>query len=518
MSRLYPIFPVDEAKAYEHDILGDDLTRTAAAMENAGRAIGSAILDDYREIREWPAAPRVLVLAGKGLNAGDAFIACQTLYASLSGLQVTLVASAAEADLNPLAADALRQLQQSMGEACVSLTVEEFRQAAAFPVDVVIDGLYGLGFRPPLQAEIAGLLKEVNARDGIGLRAAVDIPSGIGSDKSDPDAFRADFTYIPGVAKAPCFKREHAGAVGRIRFLEIEPFLDQPADGTHRFVASPKWYRKINHLRLAEADKRAYGHCLVLAGSSRMPGAAIMSTLGSVQTGAGLVTSLSPANICSHIAGSVPEAMWRPLPLTHDGGLDVESVRIVAQFAQKGSSLLIGPGMVMDRPTVFSVCRIIRETPLALVLDASALLQDVLSAVAGRALTSGPVVLTPHRGEYARLLGSKDDPDNEETLLSFSRKYRVVTVLKGSPTLICDGQRIISVPVGGPVLARGGSGDILSGMILTQLAQCMEDPLDAVLRAITWHGAAADSLARHKGSIAVRTTEILDHLAASLRS
>jgi NAD(P)H-hydrate epimerase len=249
-----------------------------------------------------------------------------------------------------------------------------------------------------------------------------------------------------------------------------------------------------------------------------MPGAAILATRGALQAGAGLVTTLTPANVATHLASAVPEAMWRPLPLTPDGGIDVEAVRNVSSLAAKAQAILIGPGMVLDRSSVYAVCRIIRETPLAVVLDASALTQDVVAAVMGRPLTSGPVVITPHRGEYARILGMKEDPRDNEGLLAFTKKYRVTTVLKGSPTIICDGQQLIYAPVGGPVLARGGAGDVLSGIILTLLAQDTSDPLGAALKAVAWHGAAADSLARESGAVAVRTTQLLDHLSPSLRA
>lgn len=518
MNALYPIHPISSARSYEASVLENDSEKTAAAMANAGKAIGEAIHADFGELGEWPESASVLVLAGKGLNAGDAFIAVSTLHARQPGLEVTIVTTADESDLNPLAAEALASLKQSLGTALCILTVPEYLDAETKLVDVVIDGLYGLGFKPPLRKEPAALLKQVNARTDIRLRASVDIPSGIG-EEADPDSFVANFTYIPGVAKEPCFKTDDTPLLGRIRFLEIDPFRGQPAgEELRHFVLSPTCHKSLNRIRPSHSDKRTFGHCLVLAGSTRMPGAAVLATRAALQAGAGLVTTLAPASVATHLASAIPEAMWRPLPLTPDGGLDVEAVRNVSSLASKAQAILIGPGMVLDRSTVYAICRIIRETPLALVLDASALTQDVVAAVMGRPLTAGPVILTPHRGEYARMLGLNEDPQDNEGLLAFTRKYRVITVLKGSPTIICDGQKLIHAPVGGPVLGRGGAGDVLAGMILTLLAQDSSDPLAAVLRAVAWHGAAADSLARESGAEAVRTTDLLDHLAPSLRA
>ncbi|MFO7726092.1 MAG: NAD(P)H-hydrate dehydratase [Oceanipulchritudo sp.] len=519
MNACYPLFSIEEARFYETSILENDSGRTATAMEAAGRAIGAQILADYEEIRPWPASPLIWVLGGKGLNTGDALVACERLHETLPGLRVKLVTTAPEEDWNPLAKEVLDRLGTRLGEAFGTCPAEAFVAADPEGGDVVIDGLYGLGFRPPLKEPVAALLKAVNQRGDIRMRVAVDIPSGIG-ETADENCFRADFTCIPGVAKAPAFAPAHAGAVGRIRFLEIEPFLRQEgkAAAGQTLVASPSLYQEINTIRPAGSDKRSFGHGLVLAGSPGMPGAAIMAVMGALGAGAGLVTGLVPASVSGGAAGVLPEAMWQPMPIRTGGGLDVGTVGLVSELSGKASAILIGPGLNTDRSTSFVVCRIVRETPLPVVLDASALTHEVVSAILGRRLDAAPVVLTPHRGECARLLGKNEDPDDEAALLRFCQKYRVVMVLKGSPTLVCDKERCIRVPAGGPVLARGGSGDILAGMLLTLLGQEPGDALRAALRAVTWHGAAADSLARESGAVAVRTTDLIGHLSTSLRN
>lgn len=517
---LYPIRTLAGARAYEQSVLGDDPARTGAAMRQAGRAIGLALFDDYRELREWPASPRLLVLAGKGLNTGDAFVACAALAERLPGLRVDVVATAGEAAaLDPLAMAALRELELVLGDSLRVLSVAAYQADPGGPIAVVLDGLYGLGFRPPLREEAAGLLEHLNARDDIDLRASVDLPSGMG-EETDPRAFVADFTYIPGVPKEPCVRRGNARWTGRLRFLEIEPFSPPPkAEPEQRlFMVSPRCHRSLNRLRPAHSDKRDYGICLIMAGSVPMPGAALMATLGSLQAGAGLVTTLAPARVSAEIAPSIPEAMWHPLPTASDGGLDAEAVRLISQLSTRASALLIGPGMILDRSTLTALIRLVREIPLPLVLDASALTPDLLSAVLRRPHSAGPVVITPHAGEFARLVEGRDDHHADETLLAFCERYRLITLLKGSLTRVCDGRRIAIAGVGGPVLARGGAGDILAGMLVTLLAQTPEDPWGATLRALTWHGAAADALARESGAVAVRTTDLLGHFAPCLRA
>ncbi|MEX0326702.1 MAG: NAD(P)H-hydrate dehydratase [Puniceicoccaceae bacterium] len=518
MTQLYPILSIEAAQAYESSVLGNDATKTAAAMENAGRAIGEALLKDFTEITAWPESPKVLILGGKGLNTGDAIVACGVLNRVHPRMQAVLVQTVPSSEYSPIAAAALETLQGSMGERLQLVTSEAFLEQAEAPFDVVIDGLYGHGFRPPLGEAASTLLQAINARTSIALRVAVDLPSGLG-EAVDENAFISDITYVPGVAKAPCFDKANATYVGRIRFLEIDPFLEQEAtSGQTEFVGSPRAYKALNKVRPAQTDKRDYGHCLILAGSSQMPGAALMATLGSLHAGAGLVTTLAPATVATQIASRVPEAMWRPLPMTPEGGLDVETVRIVAHAATKAQAMLIGPGLVLDRATVFTLCRVVRETHIPLVLDASALTQDIVAAVLGRPLSAGPVIITPHVGEFARMHGIKDISNPIQELIRFSHKYRTVTVLKGSPTYISDGNKLIAMPVGGPVLARGGAGDILSGMLASLLAQDPDNPLDVALQAASWHGAAGDVLARERGAVAVHTTEMLPFLSDSLRA
>lgn len=518
MNMIYPQLSMDAARSYESAVLEGDSSRTAAAMESAGTAIGMALLEDYLELSDWSESARIVILGGKGLNTGDALVACEAILNYLPRMQVCLVSTVEESELNPLAGEVLARVKASLGDAFQVISAADYLAGPPVPADVVIDGIHGLGFRPPLQAEVAGLLQHMNARRDVGCRVSIDLPSGLSAEGAEPQTFVADFTYIPGVAKRPCFENANARFTGRVRFLELDMFSDQPTGDCIHFVASSNAHKAINGIRPSSSDKRSYGHGLVLAGSAYMPGAAVMATRGALNAGIGLATVFTPGRFYHYIAGAVPEAMWCPVPLKTDGTLDPEAVRIISQHTDKATALLIGPGLQMDRSTSFVICRIVRENPLPAVLDASALTQDVMAAILGRSLEAGSVVLTPHAGEYARILGPKEDVSDPATLMSFCRKYRVIVVLKGHPTTVCDGHRIITISTGGPVLARGGSGDILSGMLLAQLGQHPSSPLEAVVSTVTWHGAAGDSLARQRGSIAVTTTDLLPHLSQALRS
>ena len=139
-----------------------DLTREA--MLNAGRAIGAGILGDYQEIGDWPDYPQILVLAGKGLNSGDAFVACNLMQEVLGDIRVDVVMTEELSTLNPLAREAMETLQAAIGDDLQLLTVAGYLELVPEPYDVVVDGLYGHGFRPPLREEAADLLQHVMAK------------------------------------------------------------------------------------------------------------------------------------------------------------------------------------------------------------------------------------------------------------------------------------------------------------------------------------------------------------------
>jgi NAD(P)H-hydrate epimerase len=517
MSRQFPILSLAEARAFESRVLGEDAGNVGEAMEAAGQAIGRALLDDFKEAGSWPASPDLLILAGKGLNTGDAFVAAELLHEQVPHLCIRIVMTQPEEALAPLARRAFGRLREKAGADLESIPVEAFLERGSRRATVVLDGLYGMGFKPPLREVPRRLLAHVNTHMEARLRAAIDLPSGIG-DGVDEEAFVADFTYVPGVAKAPLFLPDAVRKAGRIRFLPIEPFASaKEVPETDLHLADPSSFKVLDGLREPMSDKRDHGRCLILAGSFNMPGAALMAASAAVQSGAGLVTCFVPGNLSNHLASALPEAMWRSLPVRNDGSLDVNSVSLVSEVARTADALLIGPGMLMNKGTTFVVSRIIRECRLPVVLDASALIPDVLAAVLGRPLDALPVLITPHRGEYQRLLGRDGNTEDLEKLKAFSKRSRVMTLLKGVPNILCHEGECTYIPAGGPVLARGGSGDILAGILLRCLALLPTAPERAVFKAVTWHGAAADALARERGPTAVRTTELLSYLGPVLR-
>ena len=485
LAASHPILSCDEARNLEGKLFGGDEAREWPAMQHAGRAIAAAVQCDFAEIGGFPAGGRVLVLAGKGHNGGDALIAAQAILERHLAAHADVIFVFGERALRPLAQRAWRDLTQAAGARV--LATEEMGGA----YDLCLDGVFGFQFRPPAEPRIAQLLACVNALP-IRLRAAVDLPSA--------GLFRADFTYATGSVKTPVLGDANAG---RVRYLDLGFFRgDEP--GTER-VLMPTVLAPLAALRAAQSDKRTYGHVFILAGSRNFPGAALMTVRAALRSGAGLVTAFVPETVAAAFAARAPEAMWVSWPETPDGGLALEGQHLLRERLERASALVIGSGLGSEKETLALVADLVKSATVPLVLDADALQPDIVRA--GKA----PRILTPHAGEFARIAKSAE-------LRAFAKKSGATVVLKGSPTRIAGGDGVVYHSFfGGPVLARGGSGDLLAGLIGGLLAQTPGDPLLAAARGAAWHGLAADALARAHGQVAVHTTQLLDFLAVALR-
>ncbi len=502
----HPIVGCEEARALETRLFGGDEAREWPAMQRAGRALADAVLLDYEEIGGFPADGSILVLVGKGHNGGDALLATQAILQRFPGARAEVVFAFGERKLRPLAARAWRELVHAAGGRVVSRGPAADQWASLTgEYSIGLDGVFGFQFRPPLPPEVASLANRVNALS-IRLRAAVDWPSGV-SEEDDRHAtvFRADFTYATGCVKTPVVNGLNAASVGRLRYLDLGFFGPETTEGRLN-VLTPAVLAPLARLRDPDSDKRDYGHVFIVGGSRDYPGAILMTVLAALRSGAGLVTAFVPASLAPAFAAQAPEAMWVGWPETAKGGLSVAGRPLLDSKLERATALVIGPGLGREPETLALAVGIVESSPVPVVIDADALQWDI--ARAGTA----PRILTPHLGELKRVLEGDDfygSPAGREAVVAIKGRLTGVTL---------SGRGGYYSPFGGPVLARGGSGDLLAGIIGTLLAQSPDDALLAAVRGVVWHGLAADALARARGQVAVRTTELLDYLPAALRS
>lgn len=486
----HPILTCAEAKDLEARLFAGDETKAWAAMKAAGAAVASSVLADFEEVGGFPASGTILVLAGKGHNGGDALLAAAEILRQNPRAHAEVWLVYGVRALRPLALRAWQELQHAAPERVKAVTGRALRRHYALS----LDGVFGYQFRPPLDDRARTALRQANALD-VRMRVAVDLPSGW----AEPDAFRADFTYATGIVKAPLLELPDAG---RRRYLDLG-FFAGGEPGTDR-VLTAHVLAPLRAWRDPHADKRKNGHVFILGGSRDYPGAVFMAVLAAVRSGVGLVSAFVPESLVPAFAAKVPEAIWVGCPETPDGGLALEGRHRVVERWSRATALVIGPGLGREKETQAMAAELLKSSPVPAVVDADALQPEIIRAA------KAPLILTPHAGEFARIAGDR-------SLHSYATTTKATVILKGPVTRITAGATTIHSFFGGPVLARGGSGDLLAGLVGAQLAQTPTDPVGAACRGVAWHGLAADSLSRAKGSTAVRTTQVLDFLGVVLR-
>ena len=493
-STRLPVLSCAEAAAAEAAFLAGDAKLSWQLMNIAARGVGEAALSLLGRKPE-----RILVLAGKGNNGADAFLAA--LHCARAGTEIVAVF----AEGGPARAQAQRAWSvRKKGVRIGIVAAANLRQLAAHEFDLIFDGILGQGFRAPLSAELRAFLRTSDALRG--LRIAVDLPSGLGDDATGP-AFRADLTVSIGCLKRPLLSPKAAPFVGRLRVLDI----GLPLGETEEACVTGTALAQLTRPRRARSDKRHQGRLLIVGGSERMPGAVIMNTAAALRSGAALVTTCLPESVRAKAAVAYPEAMWRGLSTGKDGTLAANNLKELRPLLADKDAILLGSGMG-EKATGF-IRTVASAVTGALVLDADALRPTVITA----AKKVPVLVLLPHAGEFKRLSGR---PASVVAARAYARRTKSIVVLKGPLTCVTDGLRVLHVPFGGPVLARGGSGDLLAGIVTSVLARRHELALsafDAVVLATTWHARAADWLRENHGEEAVRTTELLAGLSPVLR-
>jgi NAD(P)H-hydrate epimerase len=353
------------------------------------------------------------------------------------------------------------------------------------PVDhdatIVIDALLGTGWREPVEGRYADLIRSINHDFPHAKVVAVDIPSAM--------QVSADYTVTFAAPKAEMLLSERAGNVGKLIVADIGSPEDLMQSDVE--LSEARDFAPLFRPRKPDANKGDFGHVLVVGGAAGKTGAAAMSGIAALRMGAGLVTVA-----CADPSRLIPELMTQPLD-----HISLEKITVLA----------IGPGLGLNRELV---ARLTSEAHFPTVIDA-----DGLNSIAGTDFRGRGVetVLTPHPGEMARLTGSQVT-DRMATARAFAPQRNVCLVLKGFRTLIAlpDGRVWIN-PTGSPAMAKGGTGDILTGLIAGMIAQFPQEIATAVRAAVWLHGRAGELAAAELTEQCVLATDLLHYLPRAIR-
>ena len=497
-------------------------------METAGASVAEAFRETLSGPRDFPW--RIAVLCGKGNNGGDAFVAARHL--QVGSLQVRAYMFGKSEELRGDAATNFQRWTEIGGQ--TTSILDEAAWRAVWPevaaAHVIIDGIFGTGFRGAVSGVVARVIDDVNRHSRKATAAhpaqilAVDTPSGLPSDGQAVEGplLYAHKTVTFTAPKPGQLISRDADAVGALKVVSIgspATLIDEIGKGPLRWI-EPQEFASLPLVRAWDSHKGLYGHVLVVAGSLGKSGAAVMSSHAALCAGAGLVTAATPDVILPIVAASHPELMSEPLAATNEGTAAMRNIaeQRFAQIAEGKTVLAMGPGLGQHPETQEFIRTIVRQTELPLVLDA-----DGLNAFAGRAdelrnRKARFVAITPHPGEMARLLGistKEIQQDRVKVAQQAAKRWNVHVVLKGSHTIVTspDGALFVNT-TGNPGLAKGGSGDVLTGILAGLTAQFKTDDWTRVLAlGVYLHGAAADLAVQDTDASGLLATVVSTRLA-----
>ena len=481
-------------------------------------------------------ARRVTVICGRGNNGGDGMTAARLL--ADAGLHVTTLLLGAPDGLKGDAAVAWRELTDpklphlDRRTIHVVITGEGLKHLnSALETDLIIDAVLGTGFKPPMKGLALDALAWVLSCQAPVL--SVDLPSGWPADTTD---LSAGAPVFPSDAVITFTAPKPAHVFGNLTRGWDQPVVVASIGSPGEAIASAlklEWAGTAISLvqppRAVDSNKGKYGHVLVVGGTfgsaGGKAGAPAMTALGALRIGAGLVTAAVPMTAMGVVSAIAPELMTWGLETSVAGAISDENLtpeKINALLSGK-TVLAIGPGLGQLRETTRYVTELLAATDIPAVIDADALnilakTPDIIPELA----EARAIVLTPHPGEMARLTGMKVaeiQADRVESARSYAVRNGVTLVLKGARTLIAHPDGRISVnTTGNPGMAKGGSGDLLTGFIAGMIAQFPGDVQRAVEAAVYLHGLSADLAVRVGDEHTLLATDCLAYLPLAFQT
>ena len=482
-------------------------------MENAGLGL----VREAEALLKGVSGKRIAIFCGGGSNGGDGLVAARHLYNRGCDVRLYFVT-----DPDIFRGDSLSnwQILKNMGVSGYWLTEGNRMNVARMALansDLVIDAIFGTGLNDNVSGVALAVINVLNESNRPII--ACDIPSGLSAETGLPlgAAVKATVTVTFGFCKQGLALPISSPYVGRLVVADIS-LPAQVAEGlpSRRELVDEEFCRRWLKPRGASDHKGDFGHILMLAGSPSMPGAAIMAASGALRAGVGRLTAALPQACQLAFSTNLPEAMLLSLP-EHAAGVILKSERDKISSFKGANCFLIGPGLGRHDETQELVRDLLPYIDRPTVVDA-----DGLFAICGYLpllkSVKAPLIITPHPGEMAQLLGVRVEEVQEnriEVAVEFAKQCGVIVVLKGAGTVIATPEgRIFLNNNGNPGMAVGGSGDVLAGMVAALLAQGLA-PAVATACAVWLHGKAGDLAAALMGEYSLLPHDILNHVGAA---
>ena len=484
------------------------------------RKAGLAVAQEARILLKEIADVSIVVLVGPGNNGGDGLVAARHLQSW--GAKVTCYQATNRSMIKP---------EQTLAQGVISILAEEDQGYNVLEDELtrarlVIDALLGTGSARPLTGvfrEVVLRVQQEHSRTPSIQVLSVDLPTGVNADtgETDPVALKADITVALGYAKVGHIRFPGAEKIGKLKVVDIgiPPGLVKDVDME---IISRRWVKRNLPNRDLGAHKGTFGHLLVVAGSKNYIGAAYLACQSAMRAGAGLVTLASPQGIYPMLASKLTEIIHIPLPEDVDGRIHSDSAKILKEKLSQYNSLLLGCGLgqshqIREFLELFLFSNSQSMPPM--VIDADGL-NNLVDIPDWWKKLDGPVVLTPHPGEMSRLtrISITDlQQSRDQSARKWARQWAKTVVLKGAYSVIASPDDACKIsPFANPLLASGGTGDVLSGVIGGFLAQGLL-PQQAACCGVYVHGLAAESLGSSFGDSGALASDLIMEIPKAVK-
>lgn len=433
---------------------------------------------------------KIAVLCGKGNNGGDGYVIAE--YLKSKGADITIIA--------PFGASVTEN-----AKFYASASTCEITNDLKGDFDIIIDALFGIGFKGELDQSTAEILTKANALPCV--RIAVDIPSGVECDTGlvSSTAFKADLT-VTFIALKPCFLlpmgSDYCGEI------IVAPIGVDTTEKTYEIIKEPV-FKKRSH----NSHKGTFGTALIICGSYGMAGALMLCAKSALRSGLGIAKCVMPKSIYEAFTKFLPEAVCVPSKETKTGTLKYSPLAL-SHLLKDANAILFGCGSGQHRNNKKILKYLLTHSENPLVIDADGI-NTLTSCIELLKQSKAPIILTPHPGEMARLCKvsvGEIEADRVKFAREFARKYGCTLVLKGANTIVAEKKGNLSFNIlGNSGMATGGSGDVLAGITVSLCAQGYS-PEDSAKNAVYLHSLAADKAVEKKSRHALLPTDIIEEL------
>lgn len=492
-------------------------------MENAGSQVINEIVSMMKKKPGANGRHKGLILAGGGNNGGDGFVIARRLLEL--GWEIHLCLFASPDKING-EAKTHYQVYVNKGYPLTYVTKNNIAEMEdlIYEAPVIVDALLGTGVLGKVREQLAQAIAWVNQYQEGKEIIAVDIPSGLCSNtgKVENIAIQATKTVTFAFPKKGFFLQQGPRYIGEWKAVDISvsPSLVEKLHLPCSKLITVEDVKRSLPKRFVSGHKGTFGHVLVIGGSKQLVGAPLFSAKAALYSGAGLVTLAVPESIYIQASAQFPSSMFMPLPDDNDGYFALETAEVLRNKLDEYDAIIIGPGlgrwepgkewlrMLLSKPVHKPV--IIDADGLFLLSEQKELLRQFHSSL----------IITPHPGEMARLLGTtvKEIESNRiQIATQFAKENKINLILKGHRSISATphGQIYIN-PVGNDALAKGGSGDVLAGMLAGFLAQQVS-PLQSMISATYVHGRTGEQLAKKHSRYSVIADGLIQHIGKTIQ-